>query len=101
MTYQENRDEIQSSFWHSSAHILGSAIEDTYKDSLLTMGPPIKDGFYYDFHSDQVVTEKDYKTLESSIKSIIKKNYDFERLILTKEEALDMFSYNKFKTYLI
>eukprot|EP00347_Sterkiella_histriomuscorum_P014952 403358875 len=75
--------------------------DQTYKDSLLTMGPPIKDGFYYDFQTQQVVTEKDYKTLESSIKSIIKKNLDFERLVISKEEALDMFSYNKFKTHLI
>lgn len=43
--------ESKSAFWHSSAHILGSAIENLFEDALLTVGPPTKDGFFYDFKS--------------------------------------------------
>ena len=46
-----NFDEAKSHYWHSSSHILGSAIEQTYPDSLLTVGPSTKDGFFYDFYS--------------------------------------------------
>jgi threonyl-tRNA synthetase len=41
--------EAKMAFWHSSAHILGSAIEQVYEDSMLTIGPSIKEGFFYDF----------------------------------------------------
>lgn len=45
--------------------------------------------------------EEDYKKLEKVIKTIVNKNYPFERLLLSKEQALDLFSYNKFKVELI
>lgn len=64
----------------------------------------MKDGFYYDFYSTSgkvIKGEEDYKKLEKAIKSIVAKNYKFERLYLTKEQALEMFEYNKFKTELI
>ena len=80
---------------------MGSAIEDVYKDSVLAMGPSTKDGFFYDFHTELTVTDKDYKELEKQIKHIVKKNYQFERLVVSKEEALDLFSENRFKSYLI
>jgi len=54
--------ETKSAFWHSSAHILGSAIENVLEDALLTVGPPTMDGFFYDFKSQngRVVQESDY-----------------------------------------
>ena len=91
-------------FWHSSAHILGSAIEQVFEEPQLTIGPSVKDGFFYDFYSPSgqvIIVEDDYKKLEKSIKQIIGKNYTFERLFLTKDQALDMFQYNQFKTELI
>ena len=93
--------EAKMAFWHSSAHILGYAIEQVYQDSMLTIGPSIKEGFFYDFQAQVVKGEEDYKQLEKAIKSIVNKNYSFERLLLSKEQALDMFSYNKFKVELI
>ena len=44
-----DNSEAKNAFWHSSAHILGSAIEQHFEDPLLTIGPPTKDGFFYDF----------------------------------------------------
>jgi threonyl-tRNA synthetase len=67
------------------------------------VGPPTKDGFFYDFYSphSRVVHEADYPLLEKEVKDIVKSRLRFERLILTKEEALELFEYNRFKTYLI
>lgn len=52
-------DFDQESYWHSSAHVLGAAIERQYPDSLLAHGPPTDEGFFYDF-SGGVVTQADY-----------------------------------------
>lgn len=59
-------EDAKPAFWHSSAHILGSAIEQEFEDALLTHGPPTKDGFFYDFYSpkSRVVSESDYPALE-------------------------------------
>lgn len=85
-----------SAFHHSSAHILGYAIEQVFEEPLLTVGPPTKEGFFYDFFSPsgQVVRDDDYKSIEKAVKSIVGKAHPFEKLIVTKEQALDLFSYN-------
>ena len=44
-------EEAAKAFRHSSAHILGAAIEQVFDEPLLTIGPPVQDGFYYDFYS--------------------------------------------------
>ena len=43
--------ESRMAYWHSSAHILGSAIEQVFEEPQLTIGPSVKDGFFYDFYS--------------------------------------------------
>ena len=74
----------------------------TYPDALLTVGPSTKEGFFYDFQSPQkVVNESDYATLQSHVTKIIKAKLPFERLTLRKDEAMELFDYNKFKQYLI
>ena len=74
-----------------------------YKDPQLTVGPPTDDGFFYDFWlpDNQVVSQNHYEELESIVKTIVKAKYRFERLELSKEQALDMFSENAFKTRII
>jgi len=93
----------EHSFWHSSAHILGYAIEQFYKEPLLTVGPPTDQGFFYDFYSphQEVVSDAHYSEIEESMKKIVKSKLRFERLDLTRHEALQMFEGNKFKTHLL
>ena len=71
----------------------------------MTVGPATKDGFFYDFQphheSKVVVHEEDYPAMEAAVKGIVKAKHRFERLLVSKDEALDLFQYNKFKTYLI
>lgn len=94
--------EGKSVLWHSTAHMLGEALEYKYKGELC-IGPPLEDGFYYDIHlhDETKVTEGDFDDLNKRVDRIAKQKRTFERLELTKSEALDMFSYNPFKTEII
>lgn len=90
-------DEGQQVFWHSSAHILGEAMERHY-GGCLCYGPPIDGGFFYDtFLEDQQVSSNDFPALDTIFKKITKEKQPFVRLEMKKEDLLEMFKYNKFK----
>jgi len=95
-------DEGKMVFWHSSAHILGEAMERCYGCNLC-YGPPIEEGFYYDMAGDEGlrVLESDFKGLEDVVKKIVKEKQPFERLEMTKEDLLEMFKYNPFKVRIL
>uniref|UniRef100_A0A8D0DS31 threonine--tRNA ligase n=1 Tax=Salvator merianae TaxID=96440 RepID=A0A8D0DS31_SALMN len=89
--------EAQAVYWHSSAHIMGEAMERIY-GGCLCYGPPIDNGFYYDmFLEDGGVSSNDFSALEGLCKKIVKEKQPFERLEIKKETLLEMFKYNKFK----
>lgn len=91
-------EEAQAVYWHSSAHILGEAMERVY-GGCLCYGPPIENGFYYDMFLDNTdgVSSNDLPSLETLCKKIMKEKQPFERLEIKKETLLEMFKYNKFK----
>merc|ERR1719216_515018 len=90
-------DDGKKVFWHSSAHVLGEAMERCYAGHLC-YGPPIDQGFYYDMWSeDYKVSDNDFKVLDDLTKSIVKEKQPFERLEMKKADLLEMFKYNKFK----
>ncbi|KAG7481331.1 hypothetical protein MATL_G00065580 [Megalops atlanticus] len=90
-------EEAQAVYWHSSAHIMGEAMERVY-GGCLCYGPPIESGFYYDMYLDnEGVSSNDFPCLENLCKKIIKEKQPFERLEIKKETLLEMFKYNKFK----
>lgn len=99
-------DEAKKVFWHSSAHMLGLAMERTF-GAHLCIGPPLDPekggGFYYDcscaenFH----VSESHFPALETVVKGVAKEKQTFTRMELTKDDALRMFSYNKYKCEII
>lgn len=89
--------EGQAVFWHSSAHILGEAMERHY-GGCLCYGPPIEEGYFYDMHLDhRQVSSNDFPSLDTLTKSIVKEKQPFERLEMTKEDLFEMFKYNEFK----
>uniref|UniRef100_A0A8C6WZ05 threonine--tRNA ligase n=1 Tax=Neogobius melanostomus TaxID=47308 RepID=A0A8C6WZ05_9GOBI len=91
-------EEAQAVYWHSSAHILGEAMERVY-GGCLCYGPPIENGFYYDMflENSDGVSSNDFPGLENLCKKIMKEKQPFERLEIKKETLLEMFKYNKFK----
>ncbi|XP_005999418.1 threonine--tRNA ligase 1, cytoplasmic [Latimeria chalumnae] len=90
-------EDAQAVYWHSSAHILGEAMERVY-GGCLCYGPPIENGFYYDmFLENEGVSSNDFPALENLCKKIMKEKQPFERLEVKKETLLEMFKYNTFK----
>jgi threonyl-tRNA synthetase len=64
----------------------------------LTIGPALEEGFYYDcYMGDKTLTEGDKERIESRVEASIKENQKFERIVVSREEALAMFQENKFK----
>ncbi|XP_048483972.1 threonine--tRNA ligase 1, cytoplasmic isoform X4 [Plutella xylostella] len=93
--------EAQAVFWHSSAHMLGEAMERVY-GGCLCYGPPIEEGFYYDMHyPEKGISSTDFPAMETLVKKIAKEKQPFERLELTKEQLLEMFDYNLFKVRIL
>ncbi|MBL0691374.1 MAG: threonine--tRNA ligase [SAR324 cluster bacterium] len=94
-------DEGKYVFWHSSAHILAQAILRHYPQAKLTIGPPIKEGFYYDF-DDLHFSEQDFTKIEQEAKKIIAENLAIKRQEYSSiEEARNSFSDNPYKLELI
>jgi threonyl-tRNA synthetase len=95
-------EEGRQVFWHSSAHVLGEACERHY-GCHLCLGPPIEDGFYYEMGlpGGASVSQADYPALNTLARNAIKEKQPFERLVLTKEQLLEMFRDNPYKVRLI
>lgn len=94
-------EEGKEVFWHTSAHVLAQAILRLFPEAKPTIGPPIENGFYYDF-ANLHITEEDLSKIEKEMKVIVKENYLSEReKFQSKEEAKSHFSDNKYKIDLI
>uniref|UniRef100_A0A8C1YBE9 threonine--tRNA ligase n=1 Tax=Cyprinus carpio TaxID=7962 RepID=A0A8C1YBE9_CYPCA len=93
-----DHEDAQAVYWHSSAHVLGEAMEQFY-GGCLCYGPPIENGFYYDMFLDgqKGVSSTEFGDLENICRSIMKDKQPFERLEISKDTLLEMFKYNKFK----
>ena len=94
-------DEGKEVFWHTSAHVLAQAVLRLWPEAKPTIGPPIKEGFYYDF-ANLSISPEDFSKIEKEIKKIVKENHKPEKTVFTsKAEALDAFSHNSYKEELI
>ena len=71
---------------HSAAHVLAQAVQQEFADAKLGIGPPIADGFYYDFDVAEPFTPEDLKTLEKRMKKIIKQGQKFVRGVYASQE---------------
>jgi len=103
--YTFSDDDGKMVFWHSTAHVLGECLEQEY-GSQLCHGPPIvlgpKGSFFYDVYmGENTFSPDDYKVIEKNATAIIKDRQKFERLVMTKEQLLNMFEDNPFKCHTI
>jgi len=76
---------------HSSAHILAQAVKAIFPSAQVTIGPAIKDGFYYDFDFERPFTPEDLTKIEKKIKEIVKRNLPVTRMELSQKEAIRLF----------
>ena len=86
---------------HSTAHVMAQAVQQVFSQTRLGIGPPIKDGFYYDFDPERPFTPDDLEKLESAMRKIIKDGQRFRRRVTTEADALKELAHEPFKCELI
>jgi threonyl-tRNA synthetase len=86
---------------HSAAHVMAQAVLEMFPDGKLAIGPPIEDGFYYDFDLPRSLTPEDLQKIEARMTEIIKENYPFIRREVSPEEARELFKHQPYKLELI
>lgn len=86
---------------HSSAHVMAQAVLDLFPGSTFAIGPPIEDGFYYDFEVEEPFTPEDLERVEARMADIVGEDQPFERVAMDRDEALEAFSDHKFKVEII
>ena len=75
---------------HSCAHVLATAILRLWPDAQLAGGPPVESGFYYDLEMEHRLTPDDFPKIEAEMKKVVKENSPFERMVVSREEALEL-----------
>src|SRR4051795_8199661 len=75
---------------HSAAHVLATAILKIRPEAQFAAGPPVEHGFYYDVELDHRISPEDFEKIEAEMKKEVKANHTFERVTLSRDEALDM-----------
>ena len=86
---------------HSTAHVLAQAVQEIFPETKLGIGPPIKDGFYYDFDPTRPFTPDDLEKLESAMRKIVKSGQRFRRRVVSEAEALAELAGEPYKCELV
>ncbi|OMC50868.1 threonine--tRNA ligase [Mycobacterium sp. IS-2888] len=97
-----NTDEGRSVIRHSTAHVLAQAVQDLFPQAKLGIGPPITDGFYYDFDVAEPFTPEDLEALEKRMRQIVKDGQLFSRRVYeSKEQAREELVNEPYKLELV
>ena len=86
---------------HSCSHVLAKAVSKIFEGAKNAIGPAIDDGFYYDFDIKDSITPEIFGKIEKEMKHIIAQNQEFKKVVVSKQEALEMFQNNIYKIDLI
>ncbi len=86
---------------HSSAHVMAQAVLEMIPEAKYTIGPPVEDGFYYDFELPQALTNDDLAVIEKRMREIISGGHKFEREVVSSDEARKIFQNQPYKLELI
>jgi threonyl-tRNA synthetase len=86
---------------HSTAHVMAQAVQQTFPETKLGIGPPITDGFYYDFDPKVPFNPEDLEKIESAMRKIVKEGQRFRRRVTTEEDALRELAQEPYKCELI
>lgn len=86
---------------HSTAHVLAQAVQKLFPDATLGIGPPVTDGFYYDFDVDTPFTPEDLKRIKKEMFKIINQGQTFHRRVVTDDEALRELAHEPYKCELV
>ncbi len=76
---------------HDTAHIMAEAVKELYPEAQVTIGPPIENGFYYDFYREESFTPEDLEKIEARMREIVKRNEQITREVWDREKAIKFF----------
>ncbi len=88
----EESDDPLHVMRHSTAHLLAAAVTQLYPEAKYGIGPPVQDGFYYDFDFGKSISESDLAAIESRMRRIAQEDRPFEHETLTREQAIQEFT---------
>ena len=86
---------------HSTAHVMAQAVQELFPHAKLGIGPPVENGFYYDFDVDRPFTPADLKAIEARMRQIVKQGQRFSRRVVTDEQASEELAAEPYKLELI
>ncbi|CAN2200274.1 ThrS Threonyl-tRNA synthetase [Candidatus Nanopelagicaceae bacterium] len=86
---------------HSTAHVMAQAVQQVFAQTRLGIGPPITDGFYYDFDPENPFNPDDLEKIESAMRKIVKEGQRFKRRVTTEADALKELAHEPYKCELI
>lgn len=86
---------------HSTAHVMAQAVQELFPEAKLGIGPPVRDGFYYDFDVAKPFTPEDLKVIEKKMQEIQKRGQKFARRVVTDEAAREELADEPYKLELI
>src|SRR5829696_1262602 len=88
---------------HDAAHVLAEAVQDLFPGAQVTIGPPVENGFYYDFSRNEPFTPEDFPRIEARMREIIARNAAFTREPVERADAIELFKRKgeRFKVELI
>ncbi len=93
----EGRDILR----HSTAHVMAQAVTDLFPEAKWAIGPPVQDGFYYDFEVERPFTPEDLETIEARMRELLAAKQRFVRAEVSRDEALEMFADQPYKREVI
>ncbi|MCD2332808.1 threonine--tRNA ligase [Borreliella americana] len=101
MSKDLDKEDVLYKKRHSIAHVMAEAVRDLFPNTKIAIGPPIKDGFYYDFEFKKQITEDSLLDIENRMREILKTGSSFEKEIISVEQALEIFKDEPYKIDLI
>ncbi len=102
---QNNQERYEDSelyrIRHSLSHIMAQAVLEMFPEAKYTIGPPVDNGFYYDFDLPRTLTPEDLEKIEKRMRQIVAGKYDFVRKVVSADEARRIFANQPYKLELI
>ncbi len=87
-----NNPEGREVYWHSTTHLMAQAIKDLFPETQLTIGPPINEGFYYDFDKPDPFTAEDMERIEARMTELARADLPISRREIQREDARNLFT---------
>jgi threonyl-tRNA synthetase len=96
-----DKSKKMEEMWHTAAHVFAEALLEVYPSTLIAIGPPIEQGFHYDFELNKQIKEEDLKQIEKKMEEIIKRKDEVKQKDVSIKEAKEMFKGNPYKIEMI